>query len=183
MKIAAVVVLGAMWTMASAGCDDPSAPAFSDDCPKIGDTPCTCPDGRTSIRRCALDSILQCECPAASCVVDGSYTVTGSVQSGNCSSGGSVTDTFTTLPDGRVKLEIRELPGVVVIGTMNGCQWIASTQVTISDATGPENLSSFFYSYGFTTAGFDGQLAAHIPPATSIPRGCTGTTRVLGVRQ
>lgn len=118
------------------------------------------------------------------CRIDGTYTVTGTVESGNCAGPSEpVTDTFTTLPDGRVKLEIQGLPDLVPIGTVNGCTWTAANSFTITDATTAEKTGTVQYSYTFTRSGLSGIVSQSIPPAASLPAGCRGTTKVTGTRR
>jgi hypothetical protein len=118
------------------------------------------------------------------CVVDGTYTVTGVRESGNCAeSSDPITDTFTTLSNGSVKLEIQSLPDLVPIGTMSGCKWTAAGSVTILDASGPEKKGTLQYSYTFNRTGFAGIVSVYVPPATSLPAGCTGTTKATGTRR
>lgn len=118
------------------------------------------------------------------CQIDGTYSVTGTVESGNCPvSGDPVTDTFTTLSDGRVQLQIQGLPGLIPVGTVSGCTWTAANRVTILDATGPEKEGTLQYSYTFDRAGLSGIVSQSLPPAKSLPGGCRGTVRVMGTRR
>ncbi len=118
------------------------------------------------------------------CSVDGTYTATGAVESGNCGGGGEpVTDTFTTLPSGEVKLEIQGLPNMVPVGTMNGCTWTAAASFVVKDAIGPETQGTAQYSYTFTKTGFSGIVSISIPNSVSLPGGCYGTSKITGVRR
>ncbi len=119
------------------------------------------------------------------CVVDGTYSVTSVRESGDCPEGGGepVTDTFTTLPDGRVKLEIQGLPDLVPVGRLNGCQWTAALRFIATDATGPENVGTLQYSYTFTRSGLSGILSRAVPATPGLPNGCRGTVRVTGTRR
>jgi hypothetical protein len=118
------------------------------------------------------------------CLVNGTYTVTGVRESGNCDVPSEpVTDTFTTLSDVRVSLEIQGLPDLSPIGTMNGCTWTASGAFTVTDATGPDKRGTLQYSYTFNQTGLSGIVSMSLPPAKSLPNGCKGTTKVSGTRR
>lgn len=130
--------------------------------------------------RCSSDD-------APVCMVDGTYSVTDEIESGNCPDSGPdvVTDTFRTYPDGLVALDIQGAPELTPVGVVNEmCTWTSSGVATVTDALSEDNnKATLQYSYTFNATGFSGILSVAIPPTKDLPNGCTGTARVTGVRR
>lgn len=123
------------------------------------------------------------ETSQASCAVDGSYLVNGTVLSGTCpSTSGGLTDTFHTNADGTVSMTAEGLDGECT-GTMNGCTWIASCLITMRHALRPGDQGVFDYTYTFTSRGFAGAVSESLPPLKALPNGCFARIDAVGVRQ
>lgn len=126
----------------------------------------------------------------ASCATDPPCSIAGlyvgmqtSVVSGNCpGSTSSVADTFTESGTSAT-LSVQGLSGTCS-GPVDRCTWTASCQVMVTDATDPTNSTGTIqYSWAFTSTGFTGTSAVSIPPARSVPGGCSGIFKVSGVKQ
>lgn len=119
------------------------------------------------------------------CRIEGTYTATGTKESGDCelAASGPVTDTITKLPDGRYRLEIQGATGACDLDLVETCKLQGKCQLAISDATNPDDVGTVQYSWTFHNMGFNGFSAVAIPPAASVPKGCTATARVEGTRR
>lgn len=119
------------------------------------------------------------------CQIEGTYTATGKLESGNCPAGdGSpVTDTITKLSNGQYGLEIQGTTGGCTLDLVGTCKLQGKCGIAVSDATNPGDTGTVQYSWTFTANGFDGFSAVTIPPAKSLPDGCSASVHVTGTRR
>lgn len=126
------------------------------------------------------------------CQIEGSYSGVGSNAQGTCPSGaaGPVTDTITARPPGATGpdflLEITGLQGGCALNYVAGeaCKVQGKCDLQITDALDPNNATGTVqYSWTFTNSGFTGTSTETIPPAKSLPKGCSTQETVTGTRQ
>jgi len=125
------------------------------------------------------------------CKVAGTYTGFLDSQSGTCPSSGSgtVTDTITARPAGASGpdfiLEITGLQGACELNYVDeaACKVQGKCDATITDALTPGDKGTIQYSWTFDAAGFHGTSTVDLPPAKSLPNGCSGQATVHGTRQ
>lgn len=125
------------------------------------------------------------------CQIEGSYTATGQRTNGNCPvSTMPVTDTITARPAGAsgpdFALQITGLQGACSLNYVAGetCKVQGKCDIAITDALDPANATGTTqYSWTFTSTGFTGTSTVTIPPAKSLPQGCTAMANVTGTRQ
>lgn len=120
------------------------------------------------------------------CVIVGTYSATGVQESGNCPASGSdapVTDTITKIGEGRYGLEIQGISGGCVLDQVEACKLQGKCDLGIIDAINPADRGTVQYSWTFTKDGFSGFSAITIPPAKSLPDGCSASAKVTGTRR
>lgn len=122
------------------------------------------------------------------CRIEGTYTATAVQESGNCPIGGGestgpVTDTVTKLPDGRYRLEIQGTTGACDLEIVEQCKLQGKCAIAVTDAINPGETGTVQYSWTFRRDGFDGFSAITVPPAQSLPGGCSATAKVTGTRR
>jgi hypothetical protein len=120
------------------------------------------------------------------CRIEGTYTATGKLESGNCpidDGAAPVTDTITKLPDGRYRLEIQGTTGACDLDLVGACKLQGKCGLSINDPVTPGDTGTVQYSWTFTPTGFTGFSAVTIPPAKGLPDGCSGTANVTGTRR
>lgn len=121
-----------------------------------------------------------------SCRIEGTYTATGKVESGNCPlnpDAPPTTDTITKLDDRSYGLEIQGTTGGCVLELVEACKLQGKCDLAITDAIDPGDRGTVQYSWTFTQDGFTGFSAVTVPPAKSLPDGCSGTASVTGTRR
>ncbi len=118
------------------------------------------------------------------CRIEGTYTATGTLESGNCPLvDGPVTDTLTKLPDGRYRLEIQGTTGGCDLDLVDTCKVQGKCFLDVKDVVNPGDRGTVQYSWSFTRDGFSGLSAVTVPPAASLPAGCSATAKVIGKRR
>jgi hypothetical protein len=128
---------------------------------------------------------------APACQIEGSYTATAERTSGDCQlSTTPVTDTITARPADATgpdfALQITGLQGGCALNHVAGdtCKVQGKCDITVSDALDPSNATGTAqYSWTFTGTGFTGTSTVTIPPAKSLPKGCSAIASVTGTRQ
>jgi hypothetical protein len=120
------------------------------------------------------------------CRIEGTYSATGVTESGDCppvDGNQPVTDTISRNPDGSYLLEVQGITGGCRLEQVETCKLQGKCDVDIADATTQITTGTAQYSWTFRRDGFDGFSTVSIPPARSLPNGCTGSARVTGARR
>lgn len=120
------------------------------------------------------------------CRLEGTYTATGMVETGDCPidpNAPPTTDTITKLADGRYRLEIQGTTGACDLEQVEMCKLQGKCDIAVSDALTPGERGTVQYSWTFTATGFTGFSAVTVPRATSLPNGCSGTASITGTRR
>lgn len=109
------------------------------------------------------------------CQIVGSYNVTITEEAGGtCGPGGNPTYTISDRGDGTYALEVPGLQGGCVLEDIGQCKAQGKCDLTLLDAADPANATGgVSLSWTFTEAGFTGSNSLVLPPAKSLPEGCT----------
>lgn len=132
--------------------------------------------------------------PAVSCPVAGTYTMTAEPEtmSAGCSDlssdVGPMTVTLTQRRPGKTgpdfSLELQGATGACAANFVDACKVQAKCDVQVLDATDPRNdVGTLQFSWNFDSEGFSGINSGSIPVAESLPKGCSFTSKAIGVRR
>ena len=112
------------------------------------------------------------------CAIVGTYSVLGTIESGNCPDPGSDPVTYTISPRGSVyAVEIQGLGGACAAEQTGTCKVQGKCDLGVTDAKDPNAKGTFQFSWTFTASGFSGVATVSIPDAASLPGGCSGTVK------
>lgn len=116
------------------------------------------------------------------CTIAGTYSLSGVKESGNCPESGGDPNATTTLTISPAEagsgadfaLEIQGLQGACPMAKVDSCKLQGKCDVVLKDALDPRNATgSIQYTWTFDKNGFTGFSALTLPPATSLPKGCS----------
>lgn len=135
----------------------------------------------------------------SACPVVGTYTMTGIIESSSpgCAdvadagvdiAPSSLAVTITQKPAGATgsefAIELQGATGACGADLVGGCKLQAKCLIRLTDALDPANATATLQvSWLFNEQGFTGVNANTTPPAQSLPRGCSLTANVTGVRR
>jgi hypothetical protein len=130
----------------------------------------------------------------AGCPITGTYAVAGATESGNCASQStdesgstSTTYTITRRAEGsspEYAIEIQGLQGACGADHVDTCKLHGKCDILIKDAvSATNNTGTFQFSWTFDAKGFGGTYALTVPPAKSLPKGCTENGTTQGTRR
>ncbi len=131
----------------------------------------------------------------ATCPIVGTYTVTGTVESGDCSSpstdesgASSTTYTITKLdsgdPTSDFGIEIQGLRGGCIGDQIDTCKVQGKCDLRLKDPVSPsDDIGTYQFSWTFDANGFNGTYAVRLPPAKTLPKGCTENGSIVGTRR
>lgn len=128
------------------------------------------------------------------CLVEGTYSATAVMLPGaTCPDTGTdpVVDTITARPPGSTSgpdfyLQITGAQGGCPLNRVagNACKVQGKCDVQLTDALDPTNaVGTVQYAWTFDAKGFTGTSTVTVPPAKSLPKGCTAQANVTGKRQ
>jgi hypothetical protein len=126
---------------------------------------------------------------APSCTIEGTYSMTAAIesQSEGCSdiqAGPPSVVTITARPSGNFLVELQGGTGGCAGDLVGTCKVQTKCDVRVSDATDPSNnMGTLQFSWTFDANGFTGLNSAALPPARSLPRGCTFTSNATATRR
>ena len=136
----------------------------------------------------ALSLLLAAACSSSTdgeeCTIVGTYTVSAETEGGDCPDAkDGMTYTISRVGDA-YGVEIQGLSGGCIADPVGTCKLQGKCDLAISDATDPSNArGTAQYSWTFTGSGFSGSMAISIPPAASLPGGCSGSSRQTATRR
>jgi hypothetical protein len=101
-----------------------------------------------------------------------------------------IVDTITARPPGATgpdfALEITGNTGACSLNRVAGsaCKVQGKCDIAVTDALDPKYATGTVqYSWTFDSKGFTGTSTLILPPAKSLPQGCTGQANVVGTRE
>jgi hypothetical protein len=121
---------------------------------------------------------------APSCSFVGSYNVTATEEAGGtCGAAGNPTYTISDLGDGTYGLEVPGLQGGCIIEDIGNCKGQGKCDLKLLDATDPANATGgVSFAWTFSRDGFTGSNSLVLPPAKTLPDGCTSRYALTATR-
>lgn len=122
------------------------------------------------------------------CRIEGTYTMsaTPETQSEGCAALPSSPGTTVTISavQGAYAVELQGGTGACRGDLVEACKLQTKCDVDILDATDPaQRTGTLQFSWTFSQGGFTGLNAGAIPPATSVPKGCTFSSNATATRR
>lgn len=125
------------------------------------------------------------------CPIAGTYTMMAVAETNTCptsSGGGSTAVTITARPPGKTGpdfyLEIQGTTGGCAADKVDVCKIQSKCNVTVTDAlSATDNVGTLQFSWTFDGKGFTGLNSGAVPPAESVPKGCSFTSNATGIRR
>lgn len=122
------------------------------------------------------------------CRIEGTYTMTATpeTQSEGCSAvPPSSSTTITISPfQGAYAVELQGGTGACRGDRIEACKLQTKCDVNVVDATDPaQRTGTLQFSWTFSQDGFTGLNAGSVPPATSVPKGCTFSSNATAKRR
>lgn len=120
------------------------------------------------------------------CAIAGTYAVTGAAETGNtCPDSINETTTYTISPTGDTfAVELQGVQGSCIGRRIEACKIQGKCDLASRDPVSPNNaIGTLQFSWTFVGDGFKGSATVTIPPAVSLPGGCSGTSAQTGVRR
>jgi hypothetical protein len=134
------------------------------------------------------------------CKIEGTYTLEATLetQSAGCedlfdpatnpNAGAQQVVTITAKPPGLrgpdFAIEIQGASGACAGDIVDACTVQTKCDLNVTDALDPNNATGTLqFSWTFSATGFEGLNSGALPPAKTAPKGCTFTSRAVGVRR
>lgn len=119
---------------------------------------------------------------ADDCPIVGTYNIKGEPISGDCGPGAEATYTVSAQGAGYL-VEVPGLQGGCSLESAGTCKVQGKCDVVGTDALDPNNnVAGVSFAWTFTKSGFTGTNTLSLPPAKSLPAGCTGQYAITGSR-
>jgi hypothetical protein len=116
------------------------------------------------------------------CPIVGTYNIQGELVSGNCGPGSAATYTISADGPGFL-VEVPGLQGGCPLEQIGTCKVQGKCDITGADALDPSNaVGGVSFAWTFRKEGFEGTNTLSLPPAKSLPEGCSGQYKITGSR-